>query len=154
VLAFAGLSLSVSTVHAEDLADLFAYDGATAVGDERRVPGSAAYCYAREVRQRALQEIRELRRYAKIGGVLNVGAIEQQQRAIRAADYQSSFVGQVFKRERQRMLPCDSAEIRLILLCRRFIHDDFTRPAACTQTLTAQAEDLTTLTDAIQNGRL
>jgi hypothetical protein len=153
-LTFVGTGLLAGSANADDLADLFAYEsGSQMTIEERRMLGSAAYCFAKDVRQRALQEIRELRRYSKIGGVLNLGAVERQQQAIRAADYQTRFVAQMFQRDRQRMLPCGTAQIRLILECRRYINDDDARPTACTEDVTDQASALTTLTDAIQNGR-
>lgn len=79
------------------------------------VAGSAAICAYQDFRREVLAEIREVKRYAKVGGALNLREVYDLQEQLRS--YDDSIANVRRELDGRKPLSCKSPEVAKMIAC-------------------------------------
>lgn len=120
---------------------------AEAAADGARVSGNAhdpkigtvalsgAICFNGSVRAAALREIAQQKKYSKVGGALDLGAIRDQQNFVREADEGDASIRRTMTRLHFKALSCSDVRVRPVVACLAAGYgsdrEDADPPAAC-----------------------
>lgn len=96
-------------------------DAMIATLERDRTVASVAFsgyvCSCQHDRQAALAEIATLYKYARVGGVIDKAAVNEQQQLLREADENIADARAAMKRVRVRLMPCKNPMVAALTHC-------------------------------------